>query len=135
MARREEGGWAELQDELLAKVLEELEWVAWQIASRRGWSGCKASAAVRLVCSGWKAVHDALVMKLVLRQKATDEGVGMLVRRFPAVVSIELKGSYFSTAALTDEALRAVSSLPALTFLNFSNCDNVTGEGLRAVIK
>jgi hypothetical protein len=29
---------------------------------------------VRLVCSGWKCRHDALVMWLLLRQDATDEG-------------------------------------------------------------
>jgi hypothetical protein len=37
----------------------------------------------------------------------TDEAMGMLVRRFPAVVSIEIKG-YGETASLTDEGLRAV---------------------------
>jgi hypothetical protein len=36
-------------------------------------------ATVRLVCSGWKCRHDALLMRLVLRQDATNEGV--LVRR------------------------------------------------------
>ena len=29
---------------------------------------------VQLVCSGWKCHHDALVMRLLLRQDATDEG-------------------------------------------------------------
>jgi hypothetical protein len=32
------------------------------------------------VCAGWKAVYDALVMRLVLRRQTTDEAVGMLVR-------------------------------------------------------
>ena len=44
-----------------------------------GWRlGCKAPATVRpsQVCSGWKCRHDALVMLLLLRQDATDEGVG-----------------------------------------------------------
>jgi len=31
---------------------------------------------VRLVCIGWKCRHDALVMLMLLRQDATDEGVG-----------------------------------------------------------
>jgi hypothetical protein len=30
-------------------------------------------ATVRLVCSGWKCRHDALLMRLVLRQDATNE--------------------------------------------------------------
>jgi hypothetical protein len=33
---------------------------------------------VRLVSAGWKAVHDALVTRLVLRRQTTDEAVGTL---------------------------------------------------------
>jgi hypothetical protein len=44
-------------------------------------AGCKASATVRLVCSGWKCRHDALVMRLLLRQDATDERAGVLAPR------------------------------------------------------
>jgi hypothetical protein len=47
----------------------------------------KTSATVRLVCAGWKAVHDALVRRLMLRWSITDDAVGMLVRSFPAVAS------------------------------------------------
>jgi hypothetical protein len=43
------------------------------------------SSAVRLVCAQWQAVHDALARRLVLTWQTTDEGMGMLVRRFPAV--------------------------------------------------
>jgi hypothetical protein len=60
-----ESGRAEL---LLAKVPEALQ-AAEQCAPqerRLGW--------VRLVCSGWKCHHDALVTWLSLRQAATDEG-------------------------------------------------------------
>jgi hypothetical protein len=46
------------------------------------------------------------VMRLVLRRETTDEAVGMLVRRFPALASLEVKGDALSV--LTDEALRAV---------------------------
>jgi hypothetical protein len=46
---------------------------------------------VRLVCAGWKVVYDALVRRLVLSGRTTDEAMGMLVLRFPAVVSIEFK--------------------------------------------
>ena len=56
-----------------------------QCAPQDGGGGCKASATVRLVCTGWMSRHDALVMRLLLRQDATDEGAGVLVRRFPAV--------------------------------------------------
>ena len=42
---------------------------------------------MRLVCAGWKAVYDTLVTRLVLRRQTTDEAMGMLVRRFPAVVA------------------------------------------------
>jgi hypothetical protein len=31
---------------------------------------------VQLVCSGWKCHHDALVMRLLLRQDATKERAG-----------------------------------------------------------
>ena len=59
----------------------------------------------------------------------------MLARRFPAVVSLEFKyksgGNVYGM--LTDEGMRAVSSLAALTTLCLSWCDKVTDEGLRAV--
>jgi hypothetical protein len=57
--------WAELPEELVAKVLEMLP------ADWYWYRGCKNdSAAVRLVCAQWQAVHDALVTRLVLKQKA-----------------------------------------------------------------
>jgi hypothetical protein len=37
-----------------------------------GW--CKVLATVRLVCSGWQYRHDALAMRLLLRQDATEGG-------------------------------------------------------------
>ena len=79
----------------------------------------------------WKAVHDALVTRLVLRRHTTDEAVGILVRRFPAVVSLEFKGE--ERRVLTDKGLRAVNNLPALNILSLSCCREVTAEGLRAV--
>jgi hypothetical protein len=90
-----------------------------------------ASATVRLVCAQWKAVHDALVMRLVLRRRTTDEAVGMLVRSFPAVASFEVKGGDGETAALTDEALRAVSSCSALSSLYLNHCREVLDEGCK----
>jgi predicted small secreted protein len=126
------GGWAELPDELLAKVLELLQ----AAGQARGLGFSQASATVRLVCAAWKAVHDALVMRLVLKPQTTDEAMGMLVRRFPAVVSLEMKrkqSDYINRALLTNEGMRAVSNLPALTSLNLTGCNKVTGAGLRAV--
>ena len=83
-----EGGWAELPDELVEKVLEKVM----QLLQAGGVGFSPSSATVRLVCAAWKAVHDALVTRLVLRRETTDEAMGMLVLRFPAVVSLEVKG-------------------------------------------
>ena len=81
-----EGGWAELPDELVTKVLGKV------LQAEEGGVGfTQASAMVRLVSAGWKAVHDALVTRLVLRGQTTDQAVGMLVRWFPAVASLEYK--------------------------------------------
>jgi hypothetical protein len=98
-------------------------------SGRRG--GCKASATVRLVCTGWRSRHDALAMRQLLRQDATDEGAGVLVRRFPAVASLDLKCCCLN--ALTDEGMRAVSSLTVLTSLELWGCSKVTDERMRAV--
>ena len=80
------GGWAELPGELVEKVLEAVAgcWAegtpGWRLGVLPGVSGGAASLLGR-----WKAVHDAMVMRLVLRRQTTDEAVGMLVWRFPAV--------------------------------------------------
>ena len=82
---------------------------------------CKAPATVRMVCSGWKCRHDALVMWLLLGQDATDEGRGGRVgaaRRWLAGPQLLLLRycyryrylSCYCLKALTDEVLRAVSS-------------------------
>jgi hypothetical protein len=89
------------------------------------------------VCAAWKAVYDALVTRVVLRPRSTDTAIGMLVRRFPAVVSLELslelelKGG--AGNGVTDEGMRAVSSLTSITSLDISGCVLMTNEGLRAV--
>jgi hypothetical protein len=121
-------GWAGMSEELLEKVLE----VLLGRKPKDGGLGFSLTlAAVRLVCAGWQKIHDAMVTRLVLRPQTTDEAVGMLVQRFPAVVSLEVKG--VGWGVLTDKGLRAVSSLASLTFLNLSWCRNVTDEGVRAV--
>ena len=120
-------GWAELPDELLAKVLELLQ------AEEGGLGFSKASATVRLVCAAWKAAYDALVKRLVMRRNTTDEAMGMLVRRFPAVVSLEMKSVPNETLALTDQGVHAMSSLRALTCIDLSRCKLMTDQALRAV--
>ena len=88
---------------------------------------------VRLVCAGWQAIHDALVTRLLLRKETTDEAMGMLARRFPAVTSVRFKRRGGFNEVVTDEGVRAVSSMPALTALNINGCKLVTDEGVLAV--
>jgi hypothetical protein len=129
-SEEEEEEEAAAEEEMLQKleiVLKALEGVDEKPAIKR-----ERSWAVRLVCSGWRRVHDKLLSHLVLKP-TPDTPLCMLVRRFPAVVSLELKGHTEKTA-LTDEGLRAVtSSLPALTCLNLTYCSNVTDEGMQVV--
>jgi hypothetical protein len=127
------GGWAELPDELVEKVLAKVLELLQAGGQAGGLSFSQASATLRLVSAAWKAVHDALVTRLLLRPQTTDEAVGMLVLRFPTVVSLESKGDFLNHALLTDEALRAVSSLASLTLIDLSWCRRVTDEGVRAV--
>jgi hypothetical protein len=56
------------------------------------------------VCSGWKAVHDELMRQLRPNTKITNEAMGLLVRRFPAVTTIDLTQCF----SVGDDALRAV---------------------------
>ena len=127
-----EGGWADLPRELLTKVLKAACMAECNAGGRLGFS--QASATVRLVCTQWHAVHDEMVRRLVLRRDTTDEAMGMLVRRFPAVESLEMKWAP-GGHALADEGVRAVSSCTALTSLNLRWCGKVTDEALQAVIK
>jgi hypothetical protein len=132
----EEGGWAELPAELFEKVLEMLQAAGnWGLTKPQegGLGFTQPSATVRLVCAGWKAVHDAMVTMLVLRPVTTDDAVGMLARRFPTVVSLKLEDNGYEVSVLTDKGMGAVSSLPALTSLNLTWCIYVTDEGVRAV--
>ena len=118
-----EGGWAELPDELVEKVLEELQ-AAGQSEPQGAFGLSQATATVRLVCSGWKAVHDAMVKMLDLRLETTDEAMGMLARRFPAVVSLEVKWKSGGPlwGVLTDQGMLAVSNLTSLKTLNLTWC-------------
>jgi hypothetical protein len=110
-------GWADLLEELLAKVLEAAGW------QEGGLGFSQASATVRLVCAGWKAVHDALVTRLVLRRETTDEAMGMLVLRFPAVASLEVKVRYAFGwfVALDPTPLLSHTAQPSLSSLVLSH--------------
>jgi hypothetical protein len=93
----------------------------------------QASATVRLVCAAWKAVYDAMVMRLVLREQTTDQAMGMLVRRSPAVVSLKMKSTSAETLTLTDQGVHAVSTLASLTYLDLSRFKQMTEGALQAV--
>ncbi len=82
-------------------------------------------------------VVRAMVMRVVVRraggEPATDETVFMLVGRFPAITSLEFKlVSNHAWNVMTDEGMRAVCSLTALTTLDLAWC--VLVSGLRALI-
>jgi hypothetical protein len=111
-----EGGWADLPGDLMAKVLELLQAAGRNEPQEGGIGFSQATATVRLVCAAWQGVHDAMVSRVVLSRQTPDQAVGMLVLRFPTVV---VKARY-GEAALTDQGLRAVSRLASLTFLNLS---------------
>jgi hypothetical protein len=88
------------------------------------------------VCAAWKAVHDAMVKRLVLpRHTTTDEAMGMLARLFPAVVSLEIKWKSGGPGwgVLTDQGMLAVSSLTSLKTLNLASCRELTDKGVQAV--
>jgi hypothetical protein len=126
-------GWAELPGELMAKVLELLQAAGRNEPQEGGFGFSQATATVRLVCAAWQGVHDAMVTRLVLSRHTINVAVGMLVLRFPTVVSLQVKGYGGEIAVLTDQGMQAVSSLASLTFLDLTWCDRITDEGVRAV--
>jgi hypothetical protein len=106
-----ESGWAELPAELLMKVLVQALLSSARLRTEDE-GGCKASATVRLVCSGWKCRHDALVMRLLLRQDATDEREGVLVRRGGGSLDLKCYRHLYCLNAVTDEGMQAVHEQP-----------------------
>jgi hypothetical protein len=81
--------WAALLTDLTPMVMKALQ-ATWRRKPHEGGLGfCKATASVSLVCAGWKAAHDALVMRLPVSHLITDEAMGVLVRRFPTVASVD----------------------------------------------
>ena len=105
--RETEGGWADMREELLAKVLELLEAAGRQ---EGGLGFSQTSATVRLVCAGWKAAHDALVRRLVGVEMADHRrGRGHAGAELPRGGVAGGQGES-RVSVLTDEALRAVST-------------------------
>jgi hypothetical protein len=127
-------GWSALPPELLVKVLEALQAAERSDAPQaEGLGFSKAVAVVRPVCAGWQAVHDAAVRRLVFeRHFMTDDAVGMLVRRFPAVASVQFTWVLYPGHYLTDAGVGTVCGLRALTALDLGYCREVTDVGVRA---
>jgi hypothetical protein len=134
-------GWAGLPGELLAKVLEALQdYESWSLrisCQEHGVAFSAAAAPVRLVCAAWKAVHDMLVKQLVLRIDTTDQGMGLLVRAFPAATSLRIENNMTGEKAqwLTDKGVRAASQLRALTYLDLSYGVRILDEGLKSALR
>jgi hypothetical protein len=129
----EESAWVLIPEGILFKVLQLLEADELPVPQDGGWRGCKASSTIRLVCSAWKMRHDGRVRRLVVCKPATDEGMRMLVRGFTAAASLQFK--HVAGNALTDQHVRVVSGLPALTALDLTYCSKLTDDGVRTVSK
>jgi hypothetical protein len=72
--------WAEMQSELLVRILDQAGWIG-----PGGLRFSTSSAVFRAVCASWRAMFDARVERLALRQRTTD-GVSLaLANRFPLV--------------------------------------------------
>jgi hypothetical protein len=76
-----EGEWGQLPDELMLMVLDRLGWEPHE------------SAAVRLTCPRWRSTHDGGRKTLRLSGRATDEMVGVLCVRLPALKELDLQHS------------------------------------------
>jgi hypothetical protein len=115
-------GWGRLPSELLLKVLR--DGLGWQRAS---------SCAVRLVSWHWRHTHDSSCPTVQARGRVTDEHLQLLCGNFPSLATLSLDGY---SAEVTDEGMKAVSQLAALTSLNlpcYHAKGKVTSEGLRAI--
>jgi hypothetical protein len=116
--------WAELPEELFLMVLDHL--------SRASWAG--NAHQVRGVCERWARIHDSTRKELhVTSHKKLDAALQTrllisMCSKMPALTSLKLE-----YCDVTDQALRAVCELPALTDLQLSGCIEVTDEGLACV--
>jgi hypothetical protein len=113
-------------EDVLAIVMEQLERLtAHQLHQRE-------SAAVRLTCSRWRRIHDAVRKTLRLRgEGAMDEAVVVMCGKMPALTKLDL----FGATCLTHEGLRAVGELEGLTWLNLGCCFLVRDRGVQALVE
>ena len=73
----------------------------------------RESAVVRLTCLRWRNIPDGGCKTLRLCYRATDEMVGALCARLPALTEMEL-----TSRSLTDEGLGVVAELTSLAHLD-----------------
>jgi hypothetical protein len=120
----------------------------------------KVSAIFRLVCCAWREAHDRLVTGLKANGAPRDtrvwrklRGVRTLhfrktsllvnddcLRMLTPLVSLNslslgggFRGGRRIVPSVTDEGMRALSSLTTLTYLDMIFCDLVTNDGFRAL--
>ena len=82
------------------------------VLDRLNWE-LRESAAVLLTCPQRRNIHDGGCKTLRLCYRVTDEMVGALCARLPALTEMEL-----TFRSLTDEGLGAVAELTSLTHLD-----------------
>ena len=70
----------------------------------------------------FRAIHDAHCQCLYVPNGVTNEGMHMLCGRLPTLGLLSLR----EVTSLTEDGLRAVGGLTALTRLHLSSCSNVT---------
>ena len=113
--------WERLPDELLLRVLEHV------IPRFQGWK--EWCGAVRGVSRQWRALHDAHCQCLYVPNGVTNEGMHVLCGGLPTLSLLSLPPEVTS---LTEDGLRAVGGLTALTRLHLSSCSNVTDRYMKA---
>ena len=106
--------WERLPDEMLIRVLEH---VMLRRYGREYWCG-----TLRGVSRQWRALHDAYCQRLYVPNGVTNEGMHVLCGRLPTLSLLSLR----EVTSLTEDGLRAVGGLTALTRLHLSSCSNVT---------
>ena len=111
--------WGRLPDELLLRVLER---VMRKDGQKKRWCG-----NLRGVSRRWRALHDGTCQQLQVRNSVTDEGMHALCARLPTLTYLILR----EVSSLTEDGLRAVGGLTALTELYLGFSSNVVYAVLR----
>jgi hypothetical protein len=108
-------GWAELPEELLLRVLDELWWTP------------RNSRSMRAVCRCWQAIHDSSRRCMRVRDGVPDQVIRTLCGRLPVLIDLSL----LQVMTLTDVGVRELRGLTTLTRLDLGGCCNVTDVGVR----